>query len=240
MNPPPSRTCAACRHFFDAVNESKSPGGQCRRFPPDGGLAAAWPTVFRDAWCGEFAAAITQAGAAPKVPDEEIVEIVRAATAPLESTGGETKAHPEEAMGRSSLITTLTMDCGISSTAAYRRIQTLVKRGLLEMGDDPPITKETGARAPFLWLARGGIPQPAAAGRPAICTEADFLGVIAGCGALSPDSARSMRSLHKAAAETLPMSVTTAHRLLQKLVAAGSVLACEGGYYAVAPAEELP
>lgn len=197
-----------------------------------------WPLVGAQEWCGQFAPMIARVGNAPKISDEDIVQEVKESTKEMMApvTG---ELMPEMAYLRADLVKNL-MERGMASTPAYKRIAGLVKRGLLCMGENPPMATKDGPGV-YVWPApESFVPEPVAAGRPEVCTEDTFLQLIVAAGCTSPETSKSMRALHRAACESMPMSVTTAHRLMKRLVAAGKVAVSDRGYYAVVGPEDVP
>jgi hypothetical protein len=67
-----TNSCANCRYFFPAGEESNREIGDCRRYPPrvvqfsiKEGVESAHPIVSEDEWCGEWASV---KGADPNAP----------------------------------------------------------------------------------------------------------------------------------------------------------------------------
>lgn len=220
-----TKTCAACGHWVES---------ECRAQPPissEGGRGV-WPVTAATDWCGRFAPRERKRGHAAKITDQQVIDAVKVYDT---TTGPDGKAVDRMAVKRSDLIFFL-MELGITQTPALRRIEKLVRYGILESGNNPwPRTYPTPGI--YVWLA--AVPaEVVPSGKPAqapAAAKAEFIRLVRQM-ASTPETAMSLRSIVREIDHTLPISVATASRWMTALIADGLAAKNEAGYYA-APLE---
>ncbi len=203
------KNCSNCRHWTEATCRASGP------IDSEEGRGI-WPVTAPTDWCNRFH--VTLPGTiVRKVTDEQVLEIVRVYDRPGDRC----------AMTMEDLLFALKHEHGLTTTPARRRVEKLVRVGLLGIGDEPPFRKfiEDGS-TPFVWLGSGTAPAPERDDR-----LDEFLTVLR---SVAPDerSAKSVRGVMKAIAGWMPLSSTAVHRKLKTLVAAGTVTKTEDGYFA--------
>lgn len=225
-----TRSCSNCRAFSH---------GRCHSGPPIilSGGGTGHPEVAPTDWCLKFAPTALAQGHQTKVTDERVMNIVRQYTDP--SFDPEGKPVPPMAWKRSDLVGEL-IDAGLTRTPALKRIDKLVRHGLLNQGDNPwPRPYPT----PGIYIWPTGEIAMVKPDHPAKVQSTDrieeFLGHIRRMAAIE-DCALSLREITREIEITMDISLATASRWMNRLIAEGRAHKCEGGYYApVAPTPQL-
>ncbi len=170
--------------------------------------------------------------------DGEIIAIVKEA-------GGAFADEPEQPAVRSTVVEEMVAR-GMNSSPAYRRLATLVRRGVLAQGEHPPHALPSYAEGKprpekaWIWVPTESAPARAVSvgGRPSEYAPGDLLEIIRR--ATSPAAPLSLRKLHKVAENSTSMSLKTAHRLLKDLIASGLVVSTTRGYHASELGADVP
>lgn len=187
-----------------------------------------FPTTAETDWCGKFSAhGGLKAGTPPKLSDEAILKMVVESCQPFEING---TTHGEAAWHRGDLVWTLWHECGMAKTPAYKRVEGLIKKGLLQCGENP-FPKEGSREGLYVWPTHKpwlGQEVPAEMGAD---QEEMFVAAVRSI-ADSEESAVSMRGLWKKLDESLPMSLTSVHRKVHRHLETGDIVQCSAGYYA--------
>lgn len=192
-----SKTCANCR-FRHAETST------CRINPPTvlqgnpTGLAA-FPTIRSEWGCGRWRSTEFERGTPPKLSDEEIRAHVAKFTCPPD--GG-----PRYALKRSELVNDLKA-MGMTATPAIRRIGTLVKRGVLQMGPNP-FPRPYPTPGVYYWVADENTPPPV--------KEVEVIDVLR-----QMDRPMGVRELHRACVHKVNVSLATLQRRLEALERSG-------------------
>jgi hypothetical protein len=220
-----TKACVHCRHWLADV-------GQCRALPPTADAAGThWPVTAPNDWCGKFNPESGGTRPPPKISDDTLVTMVAENEGTITMPDGrKVGAH---ATKRTELLKDM-IELGMSRTPALKRIETLVARGKLEMGTTPPWTWANMEPGIYVWTAQGK-----KAAMPESAEEPEGIQLLALVRSLasSPETAMSLRALHREIQQALPMSLATASRKMAPLVEAGDVVKCATGYYAPMPAE---
>lgn len=118
----------------------------------------------------------------------------------------------------------------MSRTPALKRIDTMVRRGIFQMGENPwPRIYPTPGI--YVWMDDTSLPTENALPESSEATDSGMLDAIRKHAPV-PAMAMSLRALHRAIEPAIPMSLTTASRRMAKLVASGDVVSTDSGYYA--------
>ncbi len=222
------RTCSNCAFW---TNET------CRVGWPTAFLdgTTGWPKTTPTDWCHHFKSAQTADGTPRKFSDDNVLGLLREFDLPEEGK--------RVAVQRKFVVDQICEKYGVSSNPVMKRLEKLERMGLIGIGPDPwPENQDSHSSGIHLWLetpeekttetegSRGN-------GRPMVVTADSILAIVL---TIAPTMARpaSMRAIHRAVAATTKVSLPTIGRRLDELMAAGKVLAVEGGYCA-APQPEV-
>lgn len=204
-----SKTCQNCRHRH-------APTSTCRINPPTviqaDPASSAFPVV-EPAWgCGRWRSTEFERGTPPKLSDEEIRDHVAKFTCPTDGT-------PPYALKRSELVNDL-KEKGMTATPAIRRIATLVKRGVLQMGPNP-FPRPYPTPGVYYWVADEKTP---AAPKPVEVIDA----------LRKMEKPMGVRELYRAIVQDVNVSLATLQRRLEALEMAGKAARdAESRWYAV-------
>lgn len=192
-----SKTCQNCRHRHAETST-------CRINPPTvlqntpAGFAA-FPMVRPDWGCGRWRSTEFERGTPPKLSDEEIRAHVAKFTCPTDGT-------PPYALKRSELVSDL-KGMGMTTTPAIRRIGTLVKRGILQMGPNP-FPRPYPTPGVYYWVADENT--------PAAPKEVEVIDVLR-----EMKRPMGVRELHRSCVTKVNVSLATLQRRLEALETAG-------------------
>ncbi len=168
-------------------------------------------------WCARFRPAVGSVGQKPKVSDEALIKLVAGHQEPFQSPARDRPIRV--AKKRADLVTDL-IEMGMSRTPALKRIEGMVRRGMFKQGDCPwPENYNYAPAGIHIWIPDGG----------------------AGT-AGEPDNERLLEKITEATlAGPLPLrgicrllgsiSLTTLHRRVAELVAAGRIVRTGAGYH---------
>lgn len=207
-----SRNCQNCIYLH-------GPTSTCRANPPTiiqhalhappHAATSAFPVVEPDWGCGRWRSTVAAKGTQPKLSDEEIRSILAKLSEPAPNT-------PPMALKRSEMIREL-IDRGMTYTPAVKRLGTLVKRGVIQMGPNPwPRAYPTPGV--YYWVP----PEEAGIGVLEALRRETELGNDIG-----------VRELHRRHGDALAVSLATLQRRLEELLAEGKAFRNKDGQWSV-------
>ena len=209
-----SNTCKNCRYSFRKEGSKL----ECHCKPPTpllqhGAIIGAFPAVEPDWTCGSFRVSGFEKGTRPKLSDEEIRAMVAVYSLPgKDDNGGDL---PPVAFKRSEVVDLLE-EKGMTRTPAIKRIETLVKRGILKMGPNP-FPRKYPTPGTYYWVEA----EPGEA-VSADVSDAQIVGRLRATGEVG------VREFQRVSG--LGISLTTLQRRLAALAEAGAVTRTEAGW----------